>query len=117
MRVHVPSLSKPGITHTVSGEEGETLSCDCPRFDFSPAAAKRCRHTDLVRRADALLEKCQMSHNGLDIGLCRACLVALLALVTRKATRQAVDAVREGKLAAREQAKARKARSLARRRG
>lgn len=77
----IPSLSHPDQFYEVRTHENG-LSCTCPRFDFSPQP-KACRHTDLVDRADRMLAKCAEQHKTQD-GLCRKCVVALLAIATRR---------------------------------
>lgn len=86
--VKVPSFSKPGEWHSVIGTEQR--SCDCIRFDMSPRAAKSCRHTELVAKADDLLASCAKQHGSTDDRLCRQCLVALLAASAWKVRRRFV---------------------------
>lgn len=99
--VRVPSLSTPGKDYEVQ-RDGEDMRCDCIRYETSPRP-KSCSHTALVRRADGLLQRCAETHGLREPpGLCRSCVVALLALATAH--------VRKGYVT-REEAKARVAKA------
>lgn len=108
---HVPSFTTPGEHYRVV-RDGDDWVCSCPRYDFSKAGAKGCKHTVVVRQADAILQRCGELH-GVDPDgkLCRHCFVAVFALMTGKAKRRIGEAVRDGKRQAREQARLRKRRT------
>lgn len=81
--VRVPSTSGSGTWVVRRHADGE-LSCECPRFDHS-GHPKACRHTDIVARADVILQKCAEVHGADPEGrLCRDCLVAVLAIAVRR---------------------------------
>lgn len=105
-KVLVPSLSDPDTSYEVT-RHGDEITCACPRFDFSPKDAKGCKHTAIVMQCDAMLQRCAELHGIVDAerpGLCRACLVALLArslgkvqrgYVTKEKLKERVAATRE----------------------
>lgn len=81
--VSVPSLSKSTQSYAVT-RDGESFECSCIRFMMSPHARKECNHVALVARADTLMSKCAERHGLTEPpGLCRQCLVALLAISAR----------------------------------
>lgn len=89
MKVRVPSLSKNGVSWLVE-RVGEVVGCECPRFAFSKRP-QRCSHTDIVRKADRVLERCAELHGvTAECRLCRQCLVEMLALVAGKVKREFV---------------------------
>jgi hypothetical protein len=114
MKIRVPSLSREGESYVVERGAQSELVCECPSFGFSPALARRCKHTDLVKGAQNLIERCHAQHgSGLDAysrpspsdavgrvqigvtaGLCETCLVAVLAAVMKKGTAIKKDAAK-----------------------
>ncbi len=89
-KVRVPSLSNAkGGDWTVSRAVARfgtdpLLSCDCPSHNRK---REGCKHVELVRAADRLMDKCTETHGGNGQQLCLSCLVAVLALTKRKLAR------------------------------
>lgn len=102
----VPSLSSAGLTWRVRRMK-DVWECECPRYDFSKAP-KRCRHTDLIVRAEGMLRQCAAVHGGTDGRLCRQCLVTLLALSMRRHHGLVAEAKREGRVEGRQAARRRR---------
>lgn len=111
--VMVPSLSRGGDEAWCVAPGPDGFTCTCPPFTMGDRKGQPCKHIRLYERAVSLLTKCAATH-GLrpDGGLCKACLVALLAVTARKVRREYVPkAEAKAKVAA-----ARKRRAPTRRR-
>lgn len=81
---HVPSLTRAdAVPYVVTLVDGE-LHCDCPPFTMGPKKGQDCKHLRLYAAAVQLLQRCAELHGLHDEGLCKACLVGLLAASARK---------------------------------
>lgn len=88
--VGVPSLSRRGKSWKVRPVFDGSLTCACPAHGFSKGRPKRCKHTDLVRAAERLRDRCELAAHVPAHGavVCFQCLVELLAVSAAKVKRE-----------------------------
>lgn len=97
-RVAVKSASVGGTLYVVEGDAGGTLRCSCPRYEFSPAERKTCKHVAWVRMADLLSARCREAHALPGGAVCFTCLVEIVgrALQREEPKRRTRRAARYG---------------------
>ena len=83
----VPSLTTPGRAYGVE-QRGAVWICECPAFAFGKGKDRTCKHLRIYRAAEKLAWRCQEIHGNDGAGLCRQCLVSLLATAAAKVARE-----------------------------
>ena len=98
----VPSFSERGKTYAIRMFP-EGPGCECAAFEFSPEP-KTCKHLAIYEAALHAVTRCHDAGHGTitagplegaaALGLCRQCLVELLAAAAQKVQRQFVPAAK-----------------------
>ena len=98
-RVLVQSLTGSGAWVVDRPTFGSALVCDCPSFNIKKKG--RCKHTDIVASASALVDRCNAVHGWNGGRLCLPCLVAFIVAARRKVERREKGMVQKTKRKAR----------------
>lgn len=87
--VLVPSMTRAGPSWWVN-RRGDAWVCECPAYHRARRTTGKCKHVELVEKAQHVLTRCADTHGSDGDHACYRCVVALMAISARKVRRDYV---------------------------